>query len=148
MTIWDVDASLGAKTTAGLVDAYGPLVSFMPIDVVDESSVARATEDIASAHGGLDILVNNAGIASDGGPYAIDDLPREAWARVLEVNLTGVFLCSKHAVRRMKHRGEGGSIVNVASTTGLVGLADVQAYGASKHGVAGLTKALALELVP
>ena len=108
------------------------------LDVSDEASVQAAFEAI----GPLDILVNNAGQVETS-PLKATTL--DTWNRMLQVNLTGTFLCSRAVLGGMSERGFG-RIINVASTAGLKGYAYVAAYCAAKHGVLGLTRALALEL--
>ena len=112
-------------------------------DVSREDEARGAVELTVSSLGGLDILFNNAGVADehDGDVTA---LSLEAWERTLAVNLTGTFLMSRFAVPALRRRG-GGSIVNNASTLGLVGLPGLAAYCASKGGVVLLTRAMALD---
>lgn len=119
--------------------ALGPEVGIQACDVGDEVSVAAAF----AAVGPVDILVNNAGQVETA-PLARTSL--ESWQRLLNVNLTGTFLCSRAVLPGMSERGFG-RIVNVASTAALKGYAYVAAYCAAKHGVLGLTRALALETV-
>lgn len=107
-------------------------------DVADEASVAAAF----AAAGDVDVLVNNAGQVETA---PLHKTSRETWQRLLDVNLTGTFLCSRAVLPGMLARGQG-RIVNVASTAALKGYAYVAAYCAAKHGVLGLTRALALEV--
>jgi NAD(P)-dependent dehydrogenase (short-subunit alcohol dehydrogenase family) len=111
------------------------------IDVTDEASVRGAFATVRGRFGRVDILVNNAGQA-ESAPLAKSDLA--LWQRMLAVNLTGTFLCTREVLGEMTKRGAG-RIVNVASTAGLVGYAYVSAYCAAKHGVVGLTRSAALE---
>jgi NAD(P)-dependent dehydrogenase (short-subunit alcohol dehydrogenase family) len=110
-------------------------------DVGDERSVSDAFAQILTGHPGVDILVNNAGQA-ESAPFAKTD--HALWQRMIAVNLTGTFLCSRAAVPGMMKQAWG-RIVNIASTAGLVGYPYVTAYCAAKHGVIGLTRSLALE---
>ncbi len=114
-------------------------------DVADEEAVGALLSMIASRFGRLDALINNAGLAH---PFAgpIDQLPLTQWNRVLAVNLTGVFLCCKHAAPLL--RASRGSIVNIASTRVLQSEPDTEAYAASKGGIVALTHALAISLGP
>lgn len=107
-------------------------------DVGDEASVQAAFDAVAP----VDLLINNAGQVETA-PLAKTSL--EAWQLMLNVNLTGTFLCSRAVIPGMRERSFG-RIVNVASTAGLKGYAYVAAYCAAKHGVVGMTRALALEL--
>ena len=109
-------------------------------DVADEESVAALIEGVRHRFGGLDLLVNNAGIVSH---RALDDLDRVEWQRVLDTNLTGMYLVTRAALPLM---GPGASIVNVASAVALVGMPARAHYTASKAGVLGLTRSLCKEL--
>ncbi|MEC7726140.1 MAG: SDR family NAD(P)-dependent oxidoreductase [Planctomycetota bacterium] len=111
-------------------------------DVTDEAGIGRAVSRAAKALGGLDVLVNNAGV---GGPNACALDGPERWDDVVRPNLDGVFFTSRAA---LKHLSDGGRIVNISSVLGRFGVPGYTAYCASKHGVIGLTKALALELAP
>ncbi|MEV4170458.1 SDR family NAD(P)-dependent oxidoreductase [Nonomuraea sp. NPDC049709] len=113
------------------------------VNVADPAAVDEAFEEIGRRWGGVDVAVNNAGISS---PGAFLDVPLADWDRILRVNLTGVFLVSQRAARRMRDRG--GAIVNIASVSGMVGMPDYSAYNVSKAGVIELTKTMALELAP
>jgi NAD(P)-dependent dehydrogenase (short-subunit alcohol dehydrogenase family) len=110
-------------------------------DVSDEGSVEAAFVRVRAEAGDAYVLVNNAG-QSVGVPFG--DTTTEIWERMLAVNLTGTFLCTRQALPAMLAAGEG-RIVNVASTAGLRGYSHVAAYCAAKHGVVGLTRALAAE---
>lgn len=116
-------------------------VSAQVADVTDRTQVAAAFRAAEDMHGTIAILVNNAGVA-ESMPFArmTDDL----WNRMLAVNLTGVYNCCREAIDGMLGQG-GGRIVNVASIAALKGAAYVAAYCAAKHGVVGLTRALAAE---
>ena len=116
----------------------------MHLDVTDEASWAAAVEATRAAFGTVDVLVNNAGIANAG---PIDHYPRAKWDAVIAVNLTGVFLGVQAVVPTMKAAGRG-SIVNISSVEGMLGGAHLHGYVASKFGVRGLTKSLAVELGP
>jgi len=132
----DLFASRGS-TVARLDSQAGE--SILPCDVTDEKSVDRVFAQV----GRIDILVNNAGIAVRKNSL---EITREEWDRVMAVNVTGLFLCSRAAARSMKQHG-GGAIVNLASIMGFSGgLFPNPAYQASKGAVVNLTRALALEL--
>ena len=120
------------------VERLKAFADYQPIDVGDEASVRVAFAAIDA----VDILVNNAGQVETA-PLKSTSL--ELWQRMLTVNLTGTFLCSREVATGMAERGFG-RIINVASTAALGGYAYVAAYCAAKHGVLGLTRALALEL--
>lgn len=115
------------------------------VDVSDEDSVAALFEEVERRWGPVDLLVNNAGVFSN---YYAADMPRDEWARILDVNVTGTFLCSRAAARSMPPRGAG-VIVNVASVDALAPSAEgLLHYTTSKHAIAGLTRSLAMELAP
>lgn len=111
-------------------------------DVLDEGSVRRAFEECRKRNGAVSILVNNAGVA-DSAPFRRTD--RRMWDRIVGTNLTGTYLCTHLVLEEMLQAGFG-RIVNMASIAGLFGAPYITAYCASKHGVVGLTRALAAEL--
>jgi NAD(P)-dependent dehydrogenase (short-subunit alcohol dehydrogenase family) len=121
-------------------------VTLRAVDVRDEEAVAATVRAIVAEHGRLDSVVTAAGVAGGGPAHLLD---REEWQRVLDVNLTGTFLCAKHAVGQMLHQdpvdGERGSIVTVASVEGLEGTAGGSSYNASKGAVVIFTKNLAID---
>ena len=114
-------------------------------DIRDESDVESAVSEVVAALGSLDILVNNAGVVR-GAP--ILDLSKEDWSAGIDTNLTGSFLCAKHAGRAMVAGGRGGKIINIGSVFSIYGTPGFAEYGSSKAGVLGLTRALAIELAP
>jgi len=141
--------SASAEETAARIHAAGGQARAIATDVADAAAVERMVARTADAFGALHILYNNA--AMDRPDIAIPDnvveLPADDWDRVMAVNLRGVFLCCKFAVPHMIAAG-GGAIVNIASVLGEVGSPNFAAYCASKHGVIGLTKELALDYAP
>jgi NAD(P)-dependent dehydrogenase (short-subunit alcohol dehydrogenase family) len=110
-------------------------------DVSEEQSVERMANEVARAFGRIDVLVNNAGISSI---VPAENLEAAEWRRVMDVNLFGPFLTCRAFGRMMLKQGRG-SIINVASVAGLLGVAERAAYNASKHGLIGLTRTLAAE---
>jgi len=112
-------------------------------DVTDGDKIAAGLENAREKFGPVSILVNNAGEAPSA-PFEKTTL--DMWSHVLAVDLTGVFQVTQAVLPDLKARGQGARIINVASTAGLTGYAYVSAYCAAKHGVVGLTRALALEL--
>ncbi|ACL57846.1 SDR family NAD(P)-dependent oxidoreductase [Methylobacterium nodulans] len=138
VSLWDLSAEAlsQAKAASGAADTQA-------LDVADPARVAAAMQASVAALGGLDVLVCSAGIT---GPNAtVRDYPVEAWQRVIEVNLNGLFYCNRAAVPAMEAGGYG-RIVNVASIAGKEGNPNASAYSASKAGVIGLTKSLGKEL--
>ncbi len=112
-------------------------------DVTDETAIASGLAQARAAFGPVDILVNNAGEAPSA-PF--DKTDADLWSRVMAVDLTSVYLVTRAVLPDLKARGAKARIVNVASTAGLKGYPYVAAYCAAKHGVIGLTRALAVEL--
>ena len=134
----DVDEAALEATRAAL-----PGAGITLCNVADEAAVDRLFEAAQAQLDGLDILVNNAGIA--GPTKGIEDIALDEWQRTLTVNLTGQFLCARRAVPLLK-AGGGGLIVNLSSAAGVFGFPLRTPYAASKWGVVGLTKSLAMEL--
>lgn len=125
-----------------LANAAGELgIAYEVADVTNREQIRAAFAAAEGDNGAIDILVNNAG-AAEAAPFA--KLSDEQWNQTLAVNLTGVYNCSKAVIDGMLQR-KSGRIINVASTAALTGYAYVSAYCAAKHGVVGLTRALALE---
>ncbi|MEU6422918.1 glucose 1-dehydrogenase [Streptomyces spiralis] len=123
-------------------EELGEQARYLHHDVTSEEGWARAVDFAVAEFGGLDGLVNNAGIPTG---VLLADESVEHFRKVLDINLTGVFIGMKTAIRALRARG-GGSIVNISSAAGLMGLALTAGYGASKWGVRGLTKVGAVEL--
>ena len=110
----------------------------------DPAAVERAVQSVVDATGRIDVLVNCAGVREIGDVYT---MPAEEWENVIAINLSGTFYCCQSAARQMRETG-GGSIVNLSSVGGLIGLSHRPAYTASKHAIVGLTKSLARDLGP
>jgi NAD(P)-dependent dehydrogenase (short-subunit alcohol dehydrogenase family) len=140
--VLDKDKAAAEKAAASILDAGG-LADWLELDVTQESDVEATFVEIVQRHGRVDVLVNNAGIAIR---RPTIDLPLEDWNKVIDVNLTGVFLCCRAAARYMLQRRVG-RIVNVASIMGLSGggLYPNISYQASKGAVVNMTRALAVE---
>ena len=129
-----------AETTAQ-TRSHGVEVTDIVGDVSDESAVAKMADSVMTKYGRIDVLVNNAGISSI---TPAEEITAAEWRRVMDVNLLGPFLCCR-AFGRIMLKQRSGSIINVASVAGLLGVADRAAYNASKHGLIGLTRTLAAE---
>ncbi len=138
--VTDRDEASGRATVAALADGAGGAGAFRRVDVTVEADCEGAVAEAVERWGRLDVLVANAGIGS---PGALATLRREEWERVLAVNLTGPFLCAKHAFRAM--RAGGGAILIMASVAGLAGAPGLGAYGPAKAGAIELAQTLALE---
>ena len=114
---------------------------FWHLDVTDENEVREVLESVTQKWGKLDVLVNNAGIT--GADKPTDEMTVEEWRAVSDVNVLGVFLCTKHAVPKLRDAG-GGSIINLSSIYGIIGAPDIPAYHASKGAVREMSKVDAL----
>jgi meso-butanediol dehydrogenase/(S,S)-butanediol dehydrogenase/diacetyl reductase len=114
------------------------------VDVSDADAVARAFDELDELLGGLDVLINNAGISIR---HLFMDITPQQWHRVMDVNLNGMFFVAQQAARRMLV-GDGGVILNMGSTNGIMGYPFYADYNASKAGVIELTRSMALELAP
>jgi 3-oxoacyl-[acyl-carrier protein] reductase len=132
-----------ARDAAADLAATGAAASAADCDVADPASVQRLVETVLASHGQIDILVNNAGIVGHAAP--IQEQSDEDWARMLAIDLTGVFLCCRAVIPHMLARRRG-RIINIASIAGKEGNPNMVPYSAAKAGVIGLTKALAKEV--
>lgn len=132
------------RETAARENAAAVRTLIVPTDVSDQASVRNLFAKTQQAFGRLDLLFNNAGINVAAAP--LEELKVEDWKRVIDINLTGLFLCTQEAFRLMKSQTPmGGRIINNGSISAQVPRPNSAAYTASKHGVAGLTKSTALE---
>ncbi|MDF2045981.1 glucose 1-dehydrogenase [Microbacterium sp. Kw_RZR3] len=131
----------GGEETVRLIIAAGGEARFVPVDVARGEDVERLVDTTIATYGRLDFAHNNAGTVAEG---FTADVEEEAWDRVFDVNIKGVWLCMKHELRHMQDHG-GGAIVNTASVSGLTGTALTSPYVATKHAVVGLTKVSAGE---
>ncbi|WP_175839755.1 SDR family NAD(P)-dependent oxidoreductase [Burkholderia arboris] len=131
-----------AEDTAHEIERLGAKAIVLRTDVSRDEDVRQAIDMTVETFGRLDIAFNNAGIALRGSPAA--DMDEGEWDRTIAVNLKGVWLCLKHECRHMLQSG-GGAIVNTSSIMGLVSGPGLAAYSASKSGVVGLTKAVAID---
>jgi NAD(P)-dependent dehydrogenase (short-subunit alcohol dehydrogenase family) len=141
VTLMARDEARAREQATFVARAHGVRATAVACDVADADSVAHAFARAHAAHGDAHVLVNNAGQAQ-GAPF--EAMSREVWDRLLAVNLTGAMLCTQAALPAML-AAKDGRVVNVASVAGLKGYRGLAAYCASKHGLVGLTRALALE---
>ena len=137
----DVDDARGNALVARLAPLAADRIHFFKLDVTKEAEWEAAVAQVTARFGPLDVVVNNAGVIPQ--IVSLVDTRLDDWRRVMAVNLDGVFLGVKHAIRSMT--GRGGAIVNVSSVAGLVGMPLTGAYSPSKGGVTLLTKCAALE---
>lgn len=134
-------ADEGAKTVA-MIEQSGGRCLFLPCDVSKVDDVSHFIQRTVAEFGRLDCAVNNAGVSGDLRPVA--ETTDEVWNQVVNINLTGTFLCMRSEIQAMMKTG-GGAIVNVSSALGLRGKENVAPYSATKHAILGLTKSAAFE---
>ncbi len=141
--IFDVNDAQGKETEEAFADQFGKdAISYMNVDITNANDVSKNVEKILDTQGQIDILINNAGITRDN---LMMRMSLQEWNKVLEINLTGAFICAKSVIRGMI-KNRSGKIINVSSIVGLHGNAGQCNYAASKAGLIGLTKSLAKEL--
>jgi NAD(P)-dependent dehydrogenase (short-subunit alcohol dehydrogenase family) len=133
---------LGGEETVRLIQAAGGEATFIKADVSKSADVEALVKETIATYGHLDYAHNNAGI--EGAQGTTIECTEDCWDKTIDINLKGVWLCMKYEIPEML-KNHGGAIVNTSSVAGLVGFANIPAYTASKHGVAGLTKVAALE---
>lgn len=132
-----------AEETAQMVRAAGGRAEAEAADVADPRAVALLFGTVSARHPRLDVLFNNAGIVLGG---TAEETPLEDWEQTLRVNLTSMYLCCREAIPLMKRQG-GGVILNTASVAGMLGVKNRFAYSASKAGVVGLTRSIAMDYI-
>ena len=132
----------GGEETVRMVKEAGGEAFFIKVDVSNAAEVETMVNAVVDTYGRIDCAYNNAGI--EGRLASTDEYPEDVFDKVIDINLTGVWLCMKYELPHMLKQGSG-AIVNTASGAGLIGVAGMSAYVASKHGVVGLTKTAALE---
>lgn len=140
----DIDEEAGQQASQEIQSKTGAKVSFIKANVAREKEVKDMISVIEKEFTNLHILVNNAGILSQEG---IEETSLDSWQKVLEINLTGAFLCCQYVAEAMKEQG-GGKIVNISSISGIIGSATQVHYCSSKGGENMLTKSLAIALAP
>jgi len=140
IVIADINVAGGEETVKMIRDAGGEAI-FIKTDVRISDEAKNMADRAVEAFGRLDIAFNNAGINEDA--VTVSRCAEDSWERMIDTNLTGVFLCMKYELPKMRDSG-GGCIVNMASVVGLVGDGSHPAYSGSKHGVVGLTRTAAL----
>lgn len=130
------------KDTADQIIKDGGKAQWFVVDVTDEASIQKGIESAIKSFGEINFLINNAG-AAESAPLIKTE--KSLWDQMISVNLTSVFLCTKHALSSLK-KTKDARIVNISSTAGVTGYQYVSAYCAAKHGVIGFTKAMSKEL--
>ncbi|WP_135363587.1 SDR family NAD(P)-dependent oxidoreductase [Halosimplex halophilum] len=141
VVVADIDTE-GGRETVDLIEDAGGDATFVEVDVSDTESVERMVDTAVETYGGLDFAHNNAGILTDF--VETTGINEANWDRIVDINLKGIWSCMKAELPVVEH-GDGGAIVNTASEAGLVGMGGLSSYSATKHGVVGLTKSVALE---
>jgi NAD(P)-dependent dehydrogenase (short-subunit alcohol dehydrogenase family) len=144
VAIFDVLDTEG-QALAKEMEAAGHTVAFWHVDVTDEAAMKAAIDTVAQRFGGLDIMVNNAGIS--GSPAPTDQVTEADWDHVQAVNVKGVFFGTKHAIPHLRKAG-GGSVINLSSIAGLIGVGGIAAYHASKGAVRLMSKNDAITYAP
>ncbi|MCK8099868.1 dihydroanticapsin 7-dehydrogenase [Bacillus sp. 2CMS4F] len=138
VVVADIDAAQGEVMVR---QENNDRLHFVQTDITDEAACQHAVQSAIDTFGGLDILINNAGIEI---VAPIHEMELSDWNKVLQVNLTGMFLMSKHALKHMLAAGKG-NIINTCSVGGVVAWPDIPAYNASKGGVLQLTRSMAVD---
>ena len=134
-----------AQRMAAEIEHAGAKALAVAMDVSSEADVQRAFAETKEAFGGVDLLVNNAGLEH---PYLLLDMPLEAWQKVIEVNLTGAFLCAREISRMLRDEGSPGTIVNISSVHEQIAWERFSHYCASKGGMRMFAQSIAKELAP
>jgi len=145
VTICDIDFEQ-AKATAKEIEAdfaVGALA--VKCDITREKQVERMVARTVKKFGRVDILVNNAGLSY---PVPLTDMTEQKWRPMIEVNLTGTMVCSKHVITQLRKQGEGGAIINISSKSGVHGSPQLSHYCATKFGVIGMAQSWAREFAP
>jgi NAD(P)-dependent dehydrogenase (short-subunit alcohol dehydrogenase family) len=141
VVVADIDLS-GAERVAAELDG----ASAAGVDIRDGASVEQAIGAIEARHGRLDILINNAGVNTLAHRVTIDDFPAQEWDRITGIDLDGLYLVSRAALKPMLAGGRGGRIVNIASVVGLAAMRLQSPFVAAKAGIIHLTRSMAIEL--
>ncbi len=139
--VTDINEKEGVETV-NQIEKAGGQAKFLHLDVSKKEQVDAVVNEIFTTEGSLDLAVNNAGIG--GSPAPLHETTFENWNQMMDINLTGVFLCLQAEIKCMLQKG-GGRIVNISSLAGLNGMPMGSPYSAAKHGVIGLTKSVAIE---
>ena len=136
VAVTDIKDDTGQKVVDE-IEAFGGIAKYWHLDTSNEDNVGGVFNDIVHEFGSLDVLINNAGIAGVNKPT--HEISREEWDKVMSVNVSGVFFCTKQAIPLMQ-KSAGGSIINMSSIYGIIGAADLPPYHASKGAVRLMSK--------
>jgi NAD(P)-dependent dehydrogenase (short-subunit alcohol dehydrogenase family) len=145
VAVVDVDAGRSARVAEAIGAAHPGAALPIQTDVTSSADVARMIEEVVAQWGAVHVLVNNVGVVDRKNILETDEAE---WDRVIGITLKSVFLCSKHVGQQMVDAGQGGRIINIASTSGHRARLDATAYPAAKGGVLHLTRCLAAQLAP
>jgi NAD(P)-dependent dehydrogenase (short-subunit alcohol dehydrogenase family) len=146
VVVAEIDSANGAAAEKSIREAGGNAM-FVATDVSNEAQVKSMALQALDRYGRIDILCNNAGILLINEEARAHELTNETWDRTMAVNLRGYWLCSKYVIPAMLRQG-GGSVIHVASPTGIFGFTRLTAYSTSKGGVVGLMRAMAADYAP
>ena len=146
VVVAEIDSANGAAAEKSIREAGGNAM-FVQTDVSDEAQVKSMAQKTLDRYGRIDVLCNNAGILLINEEARAHELTNETWDRTMAVNLRGYWLCSKYVIPAMLRQG-GGSVIHVASPTGIFGFTRLTAYSTSKGGVVGLMRAMAADYAP
>ena len=146
VVVAEIDSANGAAAEKTIREAGGNAM-FVQTDVSDEAQVKSMAQKTLDRYGRIDVLCNNAGILLINEEARAHELTNETWDRTMAVNLRGYWLCSKYVIPAMLRQG-GGSVIHVASPTGIFGFTRLTAYSTSKGGVVGLMRAMAADYAP
>jgi NAD(P)-dependent dehydrogenase (short-subunit alcohol dehydrogenase family) len=144
VAVVDTDKGRGERVAADIVQGGGEAAGFVA-DVSSESDIQALVKDVTARWGKIDVLINNAAISDNKG---ILEITKDEWDKIIAVTLTGPFLMSKYVAQQMVAQGNGGTIVNVGSTSGFFGRKRAIAYTTAKGGVANMTRSMAVQLAP
>ncbi len=146
VVVAEIDAAAGDAAARSIRDSGGDAI-FVQTDVSDEAQVKSMAQSALDRYGKIDVLCNNAAVLLVHQEARAHELTNETWDRTMAVNLRGYWLCSKYLIPAMLRQG-GGSIIHVASPTGLFGFKQLTAYSTSKGGVVGLMRSMAADYAP
>ena len=142
VTICDINLEQAKKTAKEIEADFAVGALAVKCDITKEKQVERMVARTVKKFGRVDILVNNAGLSY---PVPLTDMTEQKWRPMIEVNLTGTMLCSKHVITELRKQGEGGAIINISSKSGVHGSPQLSHYCATKFGVIGMAQSWARE---
>ena len=147
VTVAEIEEDSG-RDTVELIQKAGGTAVYSRTDTSDGASVKQTVSNAIGAHGDVDILINNAAFRRGEDRVPILDLSEELFQKVMDIKVTGTFLCTKAVVKHMIDQGDGGKIVNISSTAGKTGAPNFLAYNGANFAIVGMTQSMARELGP